>query len=121
MKPTCLTTLAEVLTAALAVSIALEGSAEACGGTFCDSGPQSMPVDQKGENILFVMDGQSVEAHIQIQYQGEASRFAWVVPVPTVPTVSVGSQPLFASLLSATAPTYGYTTKYDCPTSACSA
>src|SRR6185295_1671829 len=49
--------------------------ARACGGTFCDSGPTAMPVDQTGENVLFVLDGTNVEAHVQIQYQGAASRF----------------------------------------------
>ncbi len=87
--------------------------AHACGGTFCDSGPQAMPVDQKGENILFVMDGDSVEAHVQIQYQGSAERFAWVVPMPVVPEISVGSQLLFDNLLAASVPTYGYTTQND--------
>ncbi|HEY3236040.1 MAG TPA: hypothetical protein VGJ84_15090, partial [Polyangiaceae bacterium] len=51
-------------------SSALPRTASACGGTFCDSGPTAMPVDQSGENILFVMNGNTVEAHIQIQYQG---------------------------------------------------
>ncbi len=60
------------LTPALVAVLSLwslgEHSAHACGGTFCDSGPQAMPVDQTGENILFVMDGTTVEAHVQIQY-----------------------------------------------------
>jgi hypothetical protein len=88
-------------------------SASACGGTFCDSGPTAMPVDQTGENVLFVMDGQNVEAHVQIQYQGEAAKFAWIVPMPKVPTVSVGSQPLFSALLSSTVPSYGFTQTFD--------
>src|SRR5688572_25546363 len=88
-------------------------SASACGGTFCDSGPTAMPVDQTGENVLFVMDGQNVEAHVQIQYQGEAAKFAWIVPMPKVPTVTVGSQPLFSSLLSTTVPSYGFSQTFD--------
>ena len=89
--------------------------ADACGGMFCDSGPQSMPIDQRGENILFSVDRDAgtVEAHIQIQYQGEASRFAWVIPVQSLPTLSVGSQPLFDALLQASVPTYGYATQRD--------
>ena len=87
--------------------------AAACGGTFCDSGPTAMPVDQTGENILFVLDGQNVEAHVQIQYSGSAERFAWVVPMPEVPTVEVGSQPLFANLLQATVPSYGFSRQFD--------
>src|SRR5688572_28265066 len=79
----------------VATLTAFDGDVSACGGTFCDTGPTSMPVDQSGENILFVMDGVSVEAHIQIQYKGDAARFAWVLPVPAVPSIDVGSQPLF--------------------------
>ncbi len=82
--------------------------AKACGGTFCDGG-QGMPVDQTGENILFVIDATSIEAHIQIQYDPEtdADNFAWLVPLTSVPEFSVGSEPLFQALLTATVPTYG--------------
>ncbi len=89
------------------------GEASACGGTFCDSGPNAMPVDQTGENVLFVMENGRVEAHVQIQYSGEAARFAWIVPMPKVPEVLVGSQILFDRLLSGSVPTYGYTTTRD--------
>jgi hypothetical protein len=104
----------------IALSIAaLAGSerpASACGGTFCDSGPRAMPVDQKGENILFVTDGTTVEAHVQIQYKGDPSRFAWIVPMPAVPVVTVGSELLFTNLLQATVPSYGYFIQQDsCP------
>ncbi|MEW5848705.1 MAG: DUF2330 domain-containing protein [Myxococcota bacterium] len=84
--------------------------AEACGGFFCDGGSTPMPVDQTGENILFVTDGAMVEAHIQIQYAGEPERFSWVIPVPSLPTFRVGSQPLFDNLLAGSVPTYGITT-----------
>jgi hypothetical protein len=88
--------------------------ASACGGTFCDLGPQAMPVDQTGENILFVIDGSTTEAHIQIQYDpNTAAKFAWVVPVLSLPTFAVGSDPLFDNVLSATVPTYGYSYSYD--------
>ena len=72
-----------------------------------------MPVDQKGENILYVMEPGQIEAHIQIQYKGEAARFAWVLPMPALPDVQIGSQALFTGLLGATVPTYGYTTQQD--------
>ena len=103
-----------------------EKQAAACGGLFCDSPsramPMVMPVDQKGENILFVLDGQSVEAHVQIQYKGEPSRFAWIVPMPAVPTVTVGSEQLFTNLLVGTVPFYGYVLQQDsCPCFNCNA
>ena len=84
--------------------------ADACGGTFCDSGPQAMPVDQTGENIIFVMDGDSVEAHIQIQYDPDtpAERFAWVVPLTAVPEFEVSSQQLFTNILAGSVPSYGF-------------
>jgi hypothetical protein len=88
-------------------------SAHACGGTFCDTGPRAMPVDQTGENILFVMDAGKVEAHIQIQYRGDAARFSWILPVPALPEIEVGSDPLFAKLLAGTVPTFGYSTQRD--------
>ncbi len=86
---------------------------EACGGTFCDGGPQPMPVDQSGENILFVRDGDYIEAHIQIQYQGEAQNFGWVIPLQSLPEFSVGSEPLFQALLAGSVPTYFVQTMPD--------
>lgn len=98
---------------AVALLAAEPDPARACGGTFCDSGPQAMPVDQSGENVLFVMDGKTVEAHVQIQYQGSAERFAWIVPMPKVPDVQVGSALLFNALLQGTVPSYGFTQQTD--------
>lgn len=70
-----------------------------------------MPVDQTGENILFVVEDGMVEAHIQIQYEGDAERFAWVLPLPAVPeALRVGSEPLFRNLLNGTVPSYGFST-----------
>lgn len=91
--------------------------AAACGGFFCDNvGGVPQPVDQTGENILFVVDGDAgtVEAHIQIQYVGDPAQFAWVIPVTAVPDFSAGSELLFTNLLAATAPTYSLTTRFDC-------
>jgi hypothetical protein len=84
--------------------------AHACGGTFCDAGPQVMPVDQTGESIVFWIDHSGsephTEAHIQIQYEGDAENFAWIIPVTAVPEVLVGSQALFDNMLQATVPTF---------------
>jgi hypothetical protein len=85
--------------------------AQACGGTFCDGGgPVAMPVDQTGETIVFWIDESGpepfTEAHIQIQYEGEAQEFAWIIPVTAEPEVLVGSQALFDNMLQATVPTF---------------
>ncbi|MCA9701040.1 MAG: DUF2330 domain-containing protein, partial [Myxococcales bacterium] len=89
--------------------------AQACGGTFCDTAPNSMPVDQTGENILFVLDGSSVEAHIQIQYDpdNDAEKFAWVVPMTAIPDFEVGSEQLFQNVLNGTVPTYGFNNSFE--------
>ncbi|MBX7083410.1 MAG: DUF2330 domain-containing protein [Nannocystaceae bacterium] len=82
--------------------------AQACGGTFCDAGPATSPVDQAAETVLFVRDGDTVEAHVQITIDPatDAQKFAWLVPMPAVPQFDVGSQPLFDALLAASSPSY---------------
>ncbi|MEM7159875.1 MAG: DUF2330 domain-containing protein [Myxococcota bacterium] len=101
------------LLAAGGVNLATPTTAEACGGTFCDAGPQPMPVDQSGENILFVRNGDTIEAHIQIQYEGEAEQFGWVIPLQSLPTFSVGSEPFMQALLAGTVPTYFTNRTFD--------
>ncbi len=100
----------------LAAATGAPAPAEACGGTFCDQAPPGqapMPVDQTGENVLFVMQNGWVEAHIQIQYQGDPARFAWVIPLPAKPELSVGSQVLFTNLLNGTVPTFTTTSTFE--------
>lgn len=87
--------------------------ASACGGTFCDTGPLAMPVDQTGREHSLRHEFGSVEAHIQIQYQGDAAKFAWVIPLQSLPEFEVGSQALFTNLLQGTVPTYGYQQSFD--------
>jgi len=97
-----------VIALAFALPFAFAPSvADACGGTFCDGGPPVvMPVDQTGEDILFIRDGDHMEVHVRIEYTGAAERFAWVVPLPAIPAVSVGSEPLFVALQTATIPNW---------------
>ena len=94
--------------------LAAPNHARACGGTFCDNLPEPMPVDQRGEDILFVSNGAQIEVHIRIQYSGEAERFAWVVPLQAIPEVAVGSDPLFTALSNATAPSWTHYEDFDC-------
>ena len=39
-----------------------------------------------------------VTAHIQIQYQGTATDFGWLLPLPSVPTLELGTDELFTQL-----------------------
>lgn len=70
----------------------------ACGGFFCSR----TPIDQTGENILFVQDGDEIEAHVNILYQGEAEDFAWIVPTPSNPEVGISHASVFSTLQALT-------------------
>jgi MYXO-CTERM domain-containing protein len=105
-----------LLAAPLVAPIALiPNHAQACGGTFCDNnGGLPMPVDQRGEDILFMQNGPEIEVHVRIQYTGEAEQFAWLVPLQSLPEISVGSDRLFTELGIATAPRWLTNLEYAC-------
>jgi len=82
----------------------LSSTAHACGGFWCSL---DAPVDQTAEQIIFVDDeGDTMTAIIQIAYRGPSEKFAWVIPIPGDPTISVSSNTAFERLAAATAPTY---------------
>jgi len=86
--------------------------AQACGGFFC----QFAPINQAGEQIVFKQEGDTVTALILIQYQGEAKDFSWVLPVPGIPELKVGSELIFSPLELATRPQFELTrTGEACP------
>ena len=85
--------------------------AEACG---CFTPPDpSVPVVQAGENLLFSIDSGTVTAHIQIQYSGPATDFGWLLPLPTQPTLQLGTDELFNQLLATTQPKYEISRVYE--------
>ncbi len=88
--------------AALGAALSLSTPADACGGFFCSQ----VPVDQSGENILFAVEGETVTAHIQIFYNGEAEKFSWVLPLPAIPEIGVGTDALFTLLRGQTDPRF---------------
>lgn len=95
-----------------AAFVTLDASpAEACGGFFCDN---NQPVNQAAERIIFSdnPDG-TVTAVVQILYDGPSERFAWVLPVPSVPEVGVSSDVAFQRLQTATNPQYTMTTRVE--------
>ncbi len=90
-------------TALAAALVAAPAAALACGGFFCST----QPVDQQAERVLFVDEGDSTwSVYVEIQYQGEAEGFAWVVPVPEAPELDVWYGQAFSALDQATQPTY---------------
>lgn len=81
-------------TFALALAgMGLSTPALACGGFFCSQ----EPMDQSEERIVFAVDEENgtVDAHIQIFYEGVAKEFAWVVPVQAIPELFVSTDQLF--------------------------
>ena len=93
-----------------AVVLVLPRPALACGGCF---GPPAPPgalpgVLQTAERVLFVHDPPShtTRVWIEIRYDGPAKDFAWVLPLPAVPKVGVGSSWIFDRLDLATAPRF---------------
>jgi len=101
---------AMVLGALLAAGVLATPQAEACGGFFCSR----TPIDQAGERIVFGVKENVVEAHIQIQYQGSAEKFSWVVPMPALPKLAVGSPLIFAYLDSRTQPRFNLEWQNSC-------
>ena len=84
--------------------------AEAC-GCFAPPDP-SVPIVQSGERIAFGVKDGIITAHIQIQYSGDAEEFAWLVPLPSEPTMKLGTDELFAQLIATTQPKYRVTREY---------
>jgi len=74
----------------------------ACGGFFC----QTVPINQAAEQIVFRQDGDTTTAMVRILYQGNAEDFSWVVPVPSRPELSTGSDQTFIELDFATRPVF---------------
>ena len=85
--------------------------AAACGGLFCDSVAPA-PVEQTGERILFEVDlpAGTVTTTVDIQYGGDPSAFAWILPIPVsaampVPDLALAPPSLLRDLEIATQPT----------------
>ena len=75
-------------------------AARACGGFFCSN----FPMNQIAENILFVQGEGTITTHVQLQYSGTASDFAWILPLPALPELAVSHNQIFTQLQFATQP-----------------
>lgn len=85
--------------AALAVPFAAE--ALACGGCFSPPAPTAdQTVVQNAERVLFVRDEKTKKSTVwvEVRYSGLAKDFGWVLPVPKLPKVGVGSTAVFDAL-----------------------
>lgn len=95
-------------------------SAEACG---CLSPPaptvdaEEFAINQRAEQIIFEVEEGFITAHVLIQYAGHPEQFAWIVPVPAVPELSLSPAAGFGLLDKATAPQIDLTVTDECPVS----
>jgi len=111
----CPSRAAAVCLVAGALLLPAPSPASACGGLFCNS---ATPVNQAAERILFVDHGDGrTTAAIQIQYQGSAERFAWVLPVADIDNpdedIRVSSDQALERLQQATNPLYRLNTTVE--------
>lgn len=77
-------------------------TAAACGGLFS----ADAYTEQSAERLIFAVDSGKVTLYEQIHYTGSPKDFAWVLPVPAVPTVDTTSISLFQELDQKTAPRF---------------
>ena len=84
----------------LTLLLAPVSKSHACGGFFCGN----FPMNQVAENILFIQGEGTVTTHVQLQYSGAASDFAWILPMPSVPELAVSHNQIFNQLQFATQP-----------------
>jgi MYXO-CTERM domain-containing protein len=98
----------------MSLAVLAPRSAQACGGFFCS---QTQGVNQAAERIVFADNGDgTVTAVIEIQYQGPAEKFSWLLPISSVPMgdqIAVGSSRSFQLLQQATNPQYSLTTRVE--------
>ena len=86
----------------------------ACGGCFSPPSPQvDQTVVQDAERVLFMRDEASklTTVWVEVRYSGLAKDFGWVLPVPKLPTVGVGSTAVLDALDSQMAMRYALQTK----------
>jgi hypothetical protein len=74
--------------------------AAACGGIFT----ADANTEQSAERMIYAVGPGQVTLYEQITYTGSPQNFAWVLPVPAVPQVSLVSTDLFRDLDNQTAP-----------------
>ena len=88
----------------LAIAVCAQRS-DAC-GCFTPPNP-TVPVIQAGERILFSVNNGEVTAHVQVQYSGASGQeFGWLLPLPAVPTLELGTDEVFTQLTATTQPRY---------------
>lgn len=88
---------------ALALSLVLAApAARPCGAFIPDSVTSNVAVD--AQRALLVLHERTVDMHLQLTADTDGSSFAWVLPVPGVPTLALGDPAVFDALDELTTP-----------------
>lgn len=74
--------------------------------------------EQSAERLIFAVNANQVTLYEQIQYTGSPQDFSWVLPVPSVPTISSASASLFQTLNNQTTPNFYAPASASCPPTA---
>jgi len=90
------------LVAGLTVASIPLDAAHACGGFFRTETTQNLAID--AQRALFVWHEKTVDVHLQLVAATDGGDFAWVVPVPVQPELSLGDEAIFESLDTLTTP-----------------
>jgi len=104
-----------VMAAVWAAGLCSPATAQACGGLFCNP---AQPVNQAAEGIIFADNGDgTTTAVIQIQYQGPAANFSWLLPISSVPKsdadIGIASNVALQRLQTVTNPSYTLTVRVE--------
>lgn len=82
----------------------------ACGGFFCNA---NLPVNQSAERVVFArVDGQ-IHMHVQIEYQGPPTSFAWLLPTSPRVETAISSEAFFSALDRIYGPKFNLEYTYD--------
>ncbi len=107
--------LAALAAACACTLLVTENEVEACG---CVSPPvagEDIAINQSAEQIIFEVEEGFVTAHVLIRYTGKPSEFAWIVPVPSVPELSLSPESAFALLDQGSRPQFSVALEDECP------
>ncbi|MFO0745193.1 MAG: DUF2330 domain-containing protein [Myxococcota bacterium] len=91
------------LVLALAMLASRPLPARACGAFFVSSTDQNVALG--AQRALYVLHDSTIDLHIQPHAAPAGTPFVWIVPVPSQPTLALGSSALFDALDTLTQPT----------------
>ncbi len=111
------TSVALVSALLIALPVLVPRDAAACGCLAPPIDEENFVVNQQAEQIIFEVEPGFITAHVLIQYAGDPAKFAWLVPVPTVPEFGITPEGVFGLLDAQTGPIVNVTDVDLCPES----